>query len=62
MNFGLILLSIYVISSYWLFFYAAKHDARIRGTTLWDEMPPAVVLAPIFAPFLLLYIVGKQWD
>mgnify|MGYP005844656233 CR=1 FL=1 len=57
---GWILLGVYTLFSYWLFWYAAKHDAKLRGTSPWDEMPPIVIVAPIVAPILLGYIFAAS--
>jgi hypothetical protein len=51
---------VYVAFSYWLMYYAAKHDAKLGGTSFWEAMPPCFIVAPIFAPFVLLNILAVK--
>ena len=50
----IILFIAYIIGSYLLFWYASSHDAEIKKTSVWEEITPAHVLAPIFAPILMI--------
>lgn len=52
---SLMLLLIYITISYLWMGYVAYHDAKIAKTSIWKQMYPAHLLAPMFAPVVFFY-------
>jgi NADH:ubiquinone oxidoreductase subunit 6 (subunit J) len=53
----IIAIVVYVLASYLLFYFAARHDSKISGKSWWEEATPAFVFAPVFAPVLFINII-----
>lgn len=49
----------YILLSYLFLFWVAYHDSKVAKTSISEQIYPAHVLAPIFAPVVLGHVIFK---
>lgn len=57
---ALVVMALYCVGSYGLFIWCAVQDAKQTKTPWYRQLPPAAIVAPVFAPLVVWWLLCER--